>query len=145
LTKTSATVGRLSGCALWLVAAAVLSLCLVPVAFVFTLFTSTSDLAAGVVDPLVCPAGTHAQIETAPTTYVDDQGFTREAMGREMVCVDDAGAVVARPAPLPNWIYAGLVGLAALVLAGGLALLFAAPAGVLLGRLTNRLGKHPRA
>lgn len=139
--KASGAVGAVSGCAAWAILAAVLSLCLVPVACVFTLFTTTSDLAAGIVGPLVCPAGTQAQIETAPTTYVDDQGFTREALGREMVCVDETGAVAARPAPLPNWIWTGLVSAAALALAGGLGLAFAAPAGVLLGGLTKKLSK----
>lgn len=145
MTKTSAAVGTLSGCTAWLILAAALSLCLGPVACLFSLFTSTSNLAASIVGPLVCPVGTQAQIEIAPTTYVDDQGFTREAIGRELVCVDVAGAVAARPAPLPNWIWAGLAGAAALALAGGLALLFAAPAGVLLGKLAHRLGKSPQA
>ncbi len=136
--KTSAAAGTASGCVVWVILAVVLSLCLVPVACVFTLFTTTSDLAARIVGPLVCPAGTRAQIETAPTTYVDDQGFTREAMGREMVCVDEQGAVAARPAPLPNWIWTGLVGAAALALAGGLALVFAAPAGAVVARVRGR-------
>jgi hypothetical protein len=134
LTKTAAATGAVSGCVVWVILSVVPSMCLVPVACVFTLFTTTSDLAAGIIGPLVCPKGTQAQIEVAPTTYVDDQGFTRESTGREMVCVDEAGVVAARPAHLPNWIWTGLVSGAALALAAGLGLVFAAPAGVVLGR-----------
>jgi hypothetical protein len=133
--KTASNAGALSGCAVWLIAAAALSLCLIPAACLFALFTGTSELSAGLIGPLVCPPGATAVIERAPTTYVDDEGFTREAMGAEMVCADDAGQVVARPAPLPNWLWTGLVSAAALVLAGGLGLVFAAPVGVVVSRL----------
>jgi len=138
MASTSRAVGAVSGCAVWSIVAALLATCLVPVACVFTMFTSSTELAAGVVGPLVCPAGSSAIVERGLVSYVDDDGFTREAMGAEVVCVDAAGVVVARPAPLPNWLWSGLVIGAALVLAGGLALLLAAPAGVLLSRMTRR-------
>jgi hypothetical protein len=134
----SAAAGALSGCTVWLVLVAVLSMCLVPVACLFTLFTSSSDLAASVVGPMVCPAGTTAEIETATETYTTDDGFTREALGREIVCTDHSGVVLARPEPLPGWIWTGLWTVVALGLAGLLALVFAAPAGVMVGKLLGR-------
>jgi hypothetical protein len=139
--SASAAGGALSGCTVWLVLVAVLAMCMVPVACVFTLFTGTSDLAAGIVGPMVCPANSRAQIETSTETFVDENGVPLSAAAREMVCVDDDGAVVARPAPLPNWIWTGLVSAAALILAGLLALLLAAPAGVLVGGLLGRMKK----
>lgn len=135
---TSKTVGAVSGCAVWAIVAALLATCLVPVACVFTLFTSSTELAARVVGPLVCPAGATATVERGLVSYVDDDGFTREAMGAEIVCVNAQGTVVARPAPLPNWLWSGLVSVAALVLAGGLAVLLAAPAGLVISRMGGR-------
>jgi hypothetical protein len=123
----------------WLVLAAVFGTCLLPVAIVVTVFTTTSELAASVVGPMVCPAGSTAIIERVSTTYIDEQGFEREAMGAEMVCADASGEVVARPAPLPNWIWTGLVMAAAILLACMLALVFAAPLGVVVGGVINRL------
>jgi hypothetical protein len=139
--STAAAAGGISGCVVWLVVLAVLLTCLAPAAFGFALITTTSNLAASVVGPLVCPAGSTAYIERAPTTFVDDQGFTREAMGAEMVCADSAGTVVARPAPLPNWIWTGLVCGAGLAIGAVLALALAAPAGVVVGRVVGRRQK----
>lgn len=137
--STSAAAGTASGCVVWLVLAVVFGTCLLPVGIIVTVFTTTSELAATVVGPMVCPAGSAAIIERVPTTYIDDQGFEREAMGAEIVCADASGDVVARPAPLPNWIWTGLVCVAAIVLACVLALLFAAPLGVVVGGVINRL------
>ena len=139
--STSAAVGAVSGCSVWAVVAALMATCLVPIACLLTMFTGTTDLAAQIVGPLVCPAGSTAIIEHSPTTFTDDDGFERSAMGAEMVCVDANNEVVANPAPLPNWIWTGLLVGAALVLAGGLAVVFAAPAAVVMGRLTNRRPK----
>jgi hypothetical protein len=135
--STAAAAGGISGCVVWLVVLAVLLTCLAPVAFSFALLTTTSNLAASVVGPLVCPADSTAQIERLPTTYVDDEGFTREAMGAEMVCADAGGNVVARPAPLPNWIWTGLVCGAGLAIGALAALALAAPAGAVVGRLAR--------
>ena len=134
MTKTSATVGAASGCTVWGIVAALLGTCLVPAACLFALFTGTTELSAGIIGPLVCPSDSIAVIERAPTSYVDDDGFTREAMGAEMVCVDAQGDVVARPAPLPNWVWTGLLTGVAVVVAGGLGLVLAAPAGLLMAR-----------
>jgi hypothetical protein len=88
---------------------------------------------------MVCPAGSTAIIERAPTSYIDDQGFERDAMGAEMVCANVRGEIVARPAPLPNWIWTGLVCVAAIIVACALALVFAAPLGVVVGGVIGRL------
>jgi hypothetical protein len=106
---------------------------------VFTLFTSTSDLAASVVGPLVCPGESTPEIETSTGTYVDENGVPLNAATREIVCVDHSGSVVSRPAPLPGWIWAGLVTVAAVVVCVVLAAVLAAPAGVLVGGLIGRL------
>jgi hypothetical protein len=136
--KLTSPAGTVSGCIVWLLTFLVFGLCLAPTALIFAIFTGSSGMAARVVGPLVCPENSTAQMETGTATYVDDEGFTRTAATSEMICVDAAGTVVARPAPLPGWLWTGIAFAAAILLAGLLALLFAAPAGVLVGRLAKR-------
>lgn len=139
--STSMAAGTVSGCLVWLVLVAVFGVCLIPLGFVFALFTETTELAARTVGPIVCPANSVAKIETSPTTYIDENGVELQAVGAEMVCVNEAGTVVANPAPLPNWVWGGLVFLSAVLLAGLLAFVFAAPAGVVVGGVISRLKK----
>jgi hypothetical protein len=134
----STAAGAFSGCLIWMVLMGAFSLCLIPAAFVAALFTETSDLAVQTIGPIVCPANSKAKIVYSSTTTTNEQGTELQARGAEMVCVNSDGKTVAEPAPLPNWLWNGVLSLAAVALAGVLALVFAAPAGVLAGKLTSR-------
>ena len=135
----SAKAGTASGCLVWVVLVGVIGTCLLPVGLIVSVFTATSTAAANLVGPLVCPTTTHAIIEISNTAYQTELGAELPAVTREMVCVNDQGTVMARPAPLPDWIWLVFVTLALVLLAGLLSFALAAPAGVMIGTLWQRV------
>lgn len=141
MSSPSRAAGMISGCLIWFILVGVFSSCLLPASFVAALFTSNTDLSAKIVGPMVCPAGSSAVIERVPTTFQDENGVQTQGLGAETVCANSAGQVTARPAPLPNWIWDGLMLLLFAVVSAVLALIFAAPAGVLFGNLVKRMQK----
>ena len=133
----SAATGTLSGCVVWIIVFCVLLTCLIPVAAFVGGLSSTlaADFVAGTLEPYLCPEGSHAEIITFQTTSVDDFGNRQPATGFEMQCVNAQGVITRDPSPDYGFIWLGVLGLAALVLAAVLAFLLAAPAGILLARL----------
>jgi hypothetical protein len=139
LNKSDSTVaGSVSGCVLWLLVFSLFAACMVPVSLIFAVFTTDTPMMAGIVGPMFCTEGSKAQIRMEQTTMHDDNGFDRPAMGYTLICVDTNGKTVAEPAPWPTWTWNGLSFLAGLLVAALLALLFAAPLGVLVTRLLRR-------
>jgi hypothetical protein len=137
----STTAGTATGCITWIIAISVIASCAIPVALIFATLTSTTELSAGVVGPMVCPSGSNAVIENSKTTLVGENGVEYDAVGAEMVCVDEGGNVVANPAPLPNWVWAGVNLVLSLLCSVALGLLLAAPIEVMVGKITARLAK----
>jgi len=137
----SAATGTLSGCVVWVIVFFILLTCLVPAAAFVGGISSTvaADFVARTLEPYLCPEGSHAEIITFQTTSVDDFGNRQPAKGFEMQCVNAQGEITRDPSPDYGFIWLGVLGLGALVIAAVLAFLLAAPAGVLLARLFGGL------
>jgi hypothetical protein len=132
--------GAASGCLVWLITFAILSMCLCPVAAAVGGITSTtnSDFVAGLVGPYLCPAGTTPEIVTYATTMRDENGVDHPATGYEMHCNDAAGELVRNAGPTYGFVWVGLLGVVGVVVAALLAVVLAVPAGALVARLTRR-------
>jgi hypothetical protein len=135
----SVAAGTTSGCLVWVLVFAVVSLCLCPVAAVIGGLTSTlqADFVAGVLGPYLCPVNSTAEIITFQTTMSDGPGDERLATGFEMQCVDATGRIVRAPSPDYAFYWVGLLAVGGLGIAVLLALLLAAPAGALIARFTG--------
>ena len=68
----------------------------------------------------------------------DDFGNSQPATGFSLQCVDTNGDVVKEDLILYSFIWVGIIGVIGLILAGILAFVFAAPAGVLIAKFLNR-------
>lgn len=139
----SLKLGAASGCVVWLVTFFILGGCLVPVGLLAGSITSTvtGDAVAEILTPYMCPEGSEGKIHTYPTTTTDEYGFEQPSTGFEMRCVDATGEIVKDLGPTYGFVWIGLLGGAALIVAALLALLLAAPAGALLAKLFNRTPK----
>ena len=136
-----ATTGTVSGCIIWLIVFALLSSCLLPVGMVIGGFTSVTDFAMQTLEPLICPDGTTAKSRSYATTTTDDFGNSQPSTAYVMQCVDVNGGVVKEDPVAYAFIWISIIAGIGLILAGILALVFAAPAGVLIKRLINRNNK----
>lgn len=134
----SATTGTLSGCIVWFIVFGILGACLVPMGMMIGGFTSVTDFAMQTLEPLICPDGTRAQSRTYATTTNDEFGNPQPSTAYVMQCVDERGEVVKEDPVVYAFIWIGIVSGIGLILAGILAFVFAAPAGVLVARVINR-------
>ena len=144
----SATTGALSGCVVWLIVFVVLSSCLLPVAFMVGTVTTTAFppiFAAGIVEAFLCPPDSSAEIITHKGTGFDNEGDPFVSTSYEMQCVDSTGNVVREPSQDYVFIWMGILAVIGLVLSALIALLLAAPAGVFIVSLFNRLRKSNAA
>jgi hypothetical protein len=132
------TSGSVSGCVVWILVFALFSTCLLPVSIIASVFTTDTPIYVSILGPMFCKNDTKAIIKTEQTTMRNSNGIEEPALGASMVCVNSAGKIISEPAPLPTWTWNGLGLLAGLVIAALLALLFAAPLGVLVTRLLRR-------
>ena len=132
----SLSTGAASGCVVWVLTFGVLSMCLCPMGMFAGSLTSVlnADLVVRLLGPSLCPPDSVGKVETYETTTTDDFGNTQPATGYSMVCQDASGAIVASPGPLYALLWIGILAVVALVLAGLLALVLAAPAGALFAR-----------
>lgn len=133
-----ARTGTLSGCVIWFIVFGVLGSCLVPAAMMIGGLTSVTRFAMQTVGPLVCPEGTTVESRSYATTTTDEFGNSQPSTAYVLQCVDASGTVVKEEPVLYAFIWIGIVSVIGLILAAILAFVFAAPAGVLIARLTNR-------
>jgi hypothetical protein len=138
------TTGTLSGCLVWVLVFFVVSSCFLPVAMFVGGFSSGSTPAMKLLGPILCPAGTTAESYSYQTTTTDDFGNPEPATATELHCMDAGGNVVKTDVVGFAFLWEGIVAVISLVAAAGLAFVFAAPAGVLIARLTARL-RAPKA
>lgn len=136
--KKSASAGALSGCIVFAIVFGAIGTCLLPVAGMVGGFTSSSDLAVRTVGGFECPKGTTPKIYSYDTTSTDENGFTVPATAYELHCMDSGGNVVKNDPVAFAFIWIGILAAVGLVIAIILSILFAAPAGVFIGRLFNR-------
>ncbi|MCK6585239.1 MAG: hypothetical protein HUU11_13305 [Anaerolineales bacterium] len=136
-----ARTGALSGCVIWFIVFCVLSSCLIPAAMMIGGFSSVTRFAMQTVGPLVCPEGTTVESRSYATTTTDEFGNPQPSTAFVLQCVDANGVVIKEDPVLYAFIWIGIVSIIGLILAAILAFVFAAPAGVLIARLTNRKQK----
>jgi ABC-type glycerol-3-phosphate transport system permease component len=130
-----ATTGTISGCLVWIIAFVVISMCILPISFVGSMTTMTSDFAIRQTGAIVCPDNTTPEVRTF-ATYGSGPSQTSV-----LQCVDARGEVVKEDPVGFAFLWIGILSGIGLVLASVLAFVFAAPAGVLIAKLLNRRQK----
>lgn len=130
--------GTASGCVIWFIVFCVLSTCIIPVAGTIGTITSFTEIPIKAIGPMICPEETTPQLHKYATTSTDDFGNSQPATGFSLQCVDANGDVVKEDLILYAFIWIGIIGAIGLILAGILAFVFAAPAGVLIAKFLNR-------
>ena len=134
----SATTGTISGCIVWFIVFGLISMCVFPVAMMVGGFTSVTDFAMESMGAYICPDDTTVESRTYATTTTDEYGNSQPSTAYVLQCVDANGEVVKEDPVLYAFIWIGILSGIGLILAGILAFVFAAPAGVLIARLFNR-------
>lgn len=140
----SARTGAISGCIIWFIVFGVINMCLLPVSMALGGITSVSDFAVRTTGGFICPDGTTAKTRTYATTTTDEFGNSQPSTAYVLQCVDINGEVVKEDPVTYAFIWIGILSVIGLLLAGVLAFVFAAPAGVLITRFINR-NKKPDA
>lgn len=130
-----ARTGTISGCLVWIIAFVVIGMCILPISFVGSMFTITSDFAIKQTGAIVCPDNTTPKIRSF-ATYGSGPSTTSV-----LQCVDASGNVVDEDPVGFAFLWIGIVTVVGLILTGVLAFVFAAPAGVLIAGLVNRMKK----
>jgi hypothetical protein len=128
---------------MWVLVFGILSICLCPVAsFIGGLSSALQpDFVARTPEPLVCPDGSTAEVTTFQTTSRDEFGNEEPAIRHEMQCIDARGNIVRESSPDFAYYWVGLLMGGSLIVSGLLALLLAAPVGLLVARLMPRSRK----
>jgi hypothetical protein len=134
----SATTGTVSGCIIWFIVFGFISTCFIPVAMTAGGITSVSSIAVKTTGGFICPEGTTADTYSYATTTTDEYGNSQPSTAYVLECVNASGEVVKEDPVLYAFIWIGILSGIGLILAGILAFVFAAPAGVLIARLFNR-------
>ena len=137
--QTSA--GALSGCLVWVIAFVVINICILPVSMMIGGATAVTDFAMQTVAPLICPEGTSAQSRTYATTTTDEFGNSQPSTAYVMQCVDSNGDVVKEDPVVYGFLWMGGIAGMGLILAGVLAFVLAAPAGVLIAKFLAKIKK----
>ena len=138
----SVAAGTASGCVVWTIVFCLMSACLLSVALPVGTITATTGFVVDIVGPYLCPQGSTGEIVTHPSSSTDSNGHTIPSTAYEMQCVDANNNIVRERNPDYAFIWVGIVAAAALLLSVLFAFLLAAPAGVLIAGLTNRLRRN---
>lgn len=136
-----ATTGTVSGCLVWVIAFGAICACILPVSMMVGGFTSVTDFAMETVSPLICPEGTSAQSRSYETTTTDEYGNRQPSTAYVMQCVDSNGDVVKEDRVVYGFLWTGAIAGIGLILAGILAFVLAAPAGVLIAKFLAKIKK----
>lgn len=132
--KQAAT-GTLSGCLVWVIAFFAINLCVLPIATAIGGFTSVSDFAIQQTGAIICPDNTTPEVRSF-ATYGSGPSTTYV-----LQCVDASGDVVMEDPVGFAFLWIGSIAAIGLVLSGVLAIVLAAPAGVLIAKLVSGLKK----
>lgn len=133
--------GALSGCLVWVLTFAVLSLCALPVAAMVGGITASTSAGtvASLVGPYLCPSGTTAEVYEYETTIRDDDtGTYHPATGYEVHCNDSSGVTLRNLGGSYAFAWVLVLLGVALVLAAVFAVILAVPVGTVIGRVTRK-------
>ena len=132
----SATTGAVSGCVVWMFMFCGLSACLISITIPVGSFAIelSPDFIEDILGPYLCPQDSTAVIVTRPISGV-------RAASTNLQCVDSNGIAVSEPSPDGLFIWVGIFAVTGLILSALIAFLLAAPTGVSIAYLSNRLLK----
>jgi len=136
-----ASTGVVSGCLVWILAFGVISACILPVSMAIGGITSASNVAINFTGKFICPDGTTPESYSYATTTTDEYGNSQPATAYELHCVAANGEILKSDPVGYSFMWIGIFVVIGLVLTGVLALLLAAPAGVLISKLLSRIRK----
>lgn len=131
--KTSAV----SGCIVWVLSVGIIVSCVLPVFVVIGSITSFSQFAIKATGNFVCPAGTTPESYSYETTTTDEFGNVEPATGVSLRCIDANGNIAKEDPVGYAFLWIGAFAVIGLIVSAILAFLFAAPIGMLVGRLLN--------
>lgn len=134
----SAQAGTLSGCIVWIIAIGIIASCIVPILIGIGSLTSFSQFAIKATGNFICPDGSTAQSYSYETTTTDEFGNVEPATGVSLHCVDQSGTIVKEDPVGYTFLWVGVFAVIGLIVSAVLAFLFAAPIGILMGRLFHR-------
>lgn len=137
----SAQAGTISGCIVWVIAIGVITSCVLPIFIVIGSITSFSQFAIKATGNFICPDGTTAESYSYATTTTDEFGNVEPATGVSLRCVDQSGNVVKEDLVGYSFLWVGFFAASGLIVSAVLAFLFAAPIGILIGRVFKRSQK----
>ena len=130
-----ATTGAISGCLIWVITFGVISMCILPVSIAVGGITSVTDFAVKQTGTIVCPDNTTPKIRSF-ATY--GSGPSKTSV---LQCMNASGIVVKEDPISFAVLWIGIIAVIGLMIAALLAFALAAPAGVLIGSLINRIKK----
>ncbi len=139
---SSAKTSAVSGCIVWILSIGIIMSCVLPIVILFGSITSFSQFAVKTTGNFICPDGTTAERREYATTTTDEFGNSHPATGYELRCVDEGGEVVKTDPVGYAFLWIGAFALLGLLVSAILAFLFAAPIGIIIGKLLNR-SKQP--
>lgn len=128
----SASRGIFSGCVVWVLVFSVLSSCLGLVGASVGAATAQTGFVVETVGGRMCPPDTTPDLYSYATYNAIEN---RESTAYELICVDATGNTVINLGPTWAFLWAGILGVAGLLLAVILSAMVAAPLGAMLGRL----------
>ncbi len=137
----NSTKGTLSGCLIRTLSASILGSFILPIFLFIGILTSFSQYAIAFTGNYLCPDGTVPKGYTYQTTTTDKYGNVRPATSTELHCIDQNGMVVKNDPVVYAFLWIGIFILSGLILSGVLALLLAAPAGILIAHFLDRRQK----
>lgn len=137
----SAQAGTISGCIVWVLAIGVITSCVLPIFIVIGSITSFSQFAIKATGNFICPDGSTAESYSYETTTTDEFGNIEPATGVSLRCVDQNGSIVKEDPVGYAFLWIGFFTVIGLIVSAVLAFLFAAPIGIIIGRLFNRSPK----
>jgi hypothetical protein len=136
-----ASTGIISGCLVWVLAFGVISACILPIFMAIGSFTSFTNFPMRTTGKFICPDGTTPRSNSYQTTTRDEYGNSKPATAYELQCVDAGGEILKTDPIVYSFAWIGAFLLIGLIVTGGLAFLLAAPAGVLITKLLDRIRK----
>ena len=136
-----ASTGVVSGCLVWILAFGMISACILPVSMAIGGITSASDYAINFTGKFICPDGTTPESYSYATTTRDENGNSQPSTAYELHCVSTSGEIVKNDTVGYAFMWIGVVVSLGLVFTGILAFMLAAPVGVLISKLLNRMKK----
>jgi hypothetical protein len=138
----SAATSTISGCVVWIIVFCILSASFFPVAAGVGGITSSSEFVMKTLGPYICPEGFTAKSYSYAATTTDENGNRQPSTAYVLQCVDANGVIIKEDPVVYAFEWVGILVLIGLILAALLSFAFAAPAGVLIGKLFGRNRTH---